>query len=185
MQRQRDQVFCTPINSKARRNYHLSHKYAQQPLPAVMRSPRDPSQLLTGQAVNETWGTSATATRPNTMPTVSTEPGTPPWLQPNLWTTVKDKLEPLQHNLMAPITESELRNFSAHTGSSSPGNDMIQYNVLRFLLFNPDLEVLHLSAMLIRFLNLILKIQHMPSSMKTALLTFIHKSGDPLEYAHY
>jgi hypothetical protein len=93
MQRQRDQVFCTPINSKARRNYHLSHKYAQQPLPAVMRSPRDPSQLLNGQAVNETWGTSATATRLNTMPTVSTEPGTPPWLQPDLWTTVKDKLE--------------------------------------------------------------------------------------------
>jgi hypothetical protein len=25
----------------------------------------------------------------------------------------------------------------------------------------------------------------MPSSMKTALLTFIHKSDDPLEYAHY
>jgi hypothetical protein len=158
MQRQRDQVFCTPINSKARRNYHLSHKYAQQPLPAVMRSPRDPSQLLTGQAVNETWGTSATATRPNTMPTVSTEPGTPPWLQPDLWNTVKDKLEPLQHNLMAPITESELRNFLAHTGSSSPGNDMIQYDVLCFLLLNPDLEVLHLSAMLIQFLNLILKI---------------------------
>jgi hypothetical protein len=185
MQNRREQVFSTPINSKARRNYHLSHKYAQQPLPAVMRSPGDSSQLLTGQAVNETWGSSATATRPNTMPTISTEPGTPPWLQPDLWTTVKEKLQPLQNNLMAPITEAELREFLSHTGNSSPGNDMIQYDVLRFLLFNPDLENLHLSAMLLRFLNLILKIQHMPSSTKTALLTFIHKSGDPLEYAHY
>jgi hypothetical protein len=140
MQKQREQVISTPINSKARRHYHLFHKYAQQPLPAVMRSPRDPSQLLTGQAVNETWGFSATATRPNTMPIISTEPGTPPWLQPDLWTTVKEKLEPLQHNLMAPITEAELQKFSSHTGNSSPGNDMIQYDALRFLLFNPDLE---------------------------------------------
>jgi hypothetical protein len=84
MQKQREQVFSTPINSKARRHYHLSHKYAQQPLLAVMRSPRDPSQLLTEQAVNETWSFSATATRPKTMPTISTEPGTPPWLQPDL-----------------------------------------------------------------------------------------------------
>jgi hypothetical protein len=185
MQKQREHVFSTPINSKARRHYHLSHKYAQQPLPAVMRSPRDPSQLLTGQAVNETWGFSATATRPNTMPTSSTEPGTPPWLQPDLWTTVKEKLEPLQHNLMAPITEAELCKFLSHTGNSLPGNDMIQYDALQFPLFNPDLEKLHLSTMLLRFLNLILTIQHMPSSMKTALLAFIHKSGDPPEYAHY
>jgi hypothetical protein len=185
MQKQREQIFSTPINSKARRHYHLSHKYAQQPLPVVMRSPRDPSQLLTGQAVNETWGFSATATRPNTMPSISTEPGTPPWLQPNLWTTVKEKLEPLQLNLMAPITEAELCKFLSHTGNCSPDNDMIQYNALRFLLFNPDLEKLHLSTMLLRFLNLILTIQHMPSSMKTALLTFIHKSGNQLEYAHY
>jgi hypothetical protein len=119
------------------------------------------------------------------MPTISTEPGTPPWLQPDLWTTVKEKLEPLQHNLMAPITEAELRKFLSHTGNSLPGNDMIQYDALQFLLFNPDLEKLHLSTMLLRFLNLILTIQHMPSSMKTALLTFIHKSGDPLEYARY
>jgi hypothetical protein len=74
----RSLVYSNPINSTARRKYHLSHKGRSTPLPAIMKHPNNPTSLLTGHKVNDMWGTSATATRPNTMPTVSTEEGPAP-----------------------------------------------------------------------------------------------------------
>jgi hypothetical protein len=78
-------VFSTPIGSKARRAHQLIHKNATMSLPAVMKDPQNPLKMITGHAVNETWGSSATATRPNTMPLKSTEPGMHPTC--NGWTS--------------------------------------------------------------------------------------------------
>ena len=181
----RDAAYSTPIGSTARRRYQLGHRTNNRPLPSIMKHPANPSILLTGSDVNETWGSSATATRPNTMPTVSTEPSTPPWLNPGLWTTVQHSIAPAAVNLMAPITATEIRTFLNHTGKSAPGLDGIQYDVLRYMCLQSSLSDLLLISVLQRFLNILLRQQEFPTSMKTALLTFIHKSGDPLQFGNY
>jgi hypothetical protein len=181
----RSLVYSNPINSTARRKYHLSHKGRSIPLPAIMKNPNNPTSLLTGHEVNEMWGTSATATRPNTMPTVSTEEGPAPWLDPNIWQNIRTSIAPLEAQLMAPISELEIHNFLNHTGNSSPGTDGIQYNIIKFMCFHPDFTALQLSSILQRFLNMLLRQKQIPPSMKTALLTFIHKAGDPLQYSNY
>jgi hypothetical protein len=77
-------VYSNPINSTTRRTYHISHKGRSTPLLAIMKHPDNPTTLLTGHEVNEMWGTSATAIRPNTMPPVSSEAGLAPWLDPSI-----------------------------------------------------------------------------------------------------
>lgn len=168
-----------------RRNFHLTHKHAHQALPALMKSPTDASKLLTGQAASEAWGSSATSTRPNTMPSQSTEEGPAPWLNPALWASVQASFRPLEVTLMAPISEAELSAFLKSTGVSSPGTDRIQYDVLRFMLYHSSLVHLKLAPMLLRFLNRLLEAKQIPKTMKACLLTFIHKSGDPLQYSNY
>jgi hypothetical protein len=92
----RSLVYSNPINSTARRRYKSSHKGRFTPLPAIMKHPNNPTTLLTGHEVNEMWGTSATATRPNTMPTVSTEAGHAPWLDPRIWQNIRTSVAPLE-----------------------------------------------------------------------------------------
>jgi hypothetical protein len=66
-----------------------------------MKDPTDPKKMVTGHRVNEIEGSSATATRPKTMPATSTEPTrVPPWLDPKLWSDLKSKISPLQYDLM-------------------------------------------------------------------------------------
>jgi hypothetical protein len=149
-----------------------------------MKHPTNSITLLTGHEVNEMWGTSATATRPNTMPTVSTEEGPAPWLDPNIWQNISTSIAPLEAQLMAPISELGIRTFLSHTGNSSSGTDGIQYNIIKFMCFHPDFTALQLLSLLQRFLNMLLRQKQIPPSMKTALLTFIHKAGDPLQYSN-
>jgi hypothetical protein len=78
-------TFATGIGSKARRAYHLVHKNASSPLPALIKDPFSLQKMITGQAVNEYWGSTASATRPSTMPLESTETSVPPWLETSLW----------------------------------------------------------------------------------------------------
>jgi hypothetical protein len=94
-EKQQNDAFFTAIGSKARRAHQLVHKNASMSLPAVMKDPTDPKKMVIGHRVNEIWETSATATRPNTMPTTSTEPTqVPPWLNPELWSELKSKISP-------------------------------------------------------------------------------------------
>jgi hypothetical protein len=86
---------------------------------------------------------------------------------------------------MAPISEDELRTFLQTTKKSCPEIDRIQYDVLRFMCFDADLQDLELTQVVLRFLNLLIHHRKMPTSMKQALLTFIYKSGDPLVYSNY
>jgi hypothetical protein len=86
---------------------------------------------------------------------------------------------------MAPISELEIRTFLDHSGNSSPGTNGIKYNIIKFMCFHPDFTALQLSSILQRFLNMLLRQKQIPPSMKTALLTFIHKAGDPLQYSNY
>jgi hypothetical protein len=44
---------------------------------------------------------------------------------------------------------------------------------------------LDIEGILLRFLNIIIKQRKMPASMKQATLTFIYKSGGPLQYKNY
>jgi hypothetical protein len=175
----------TPLGSKARRLYQLLHKNASSTLPATMKHPDYPSKLVTGQLVNELWGKSASATRPNSMPKVSTETERPPWLDPSLWNQICSRITPMQHELMAPISGVELRTFFQTTRRSCPGFDRIQYDVLKFMCFDDALQDLDLCQVVLRFLNLLIRQRKMPKSMKQALLTFIYKSGDPLAYETY
>jgi hypothetical protein len=127
----RNDAFSTPIGSKARRAYHLVHKNVCMSLPAVMKDPTNPKKMVTGHRVNEIWGSSATATRPNTMPKTSTEPTQiPPWLNPELWSELKSKINPLQNDLMAPLTHEDLCNFL------KPSDDQLleatTYNTMSF-----------------------------------------------------
>jgi hypothetical protein len=178
-------VYSNPINTTAQRKYHRSHKGRSTPLPAIMKHPNNPTTLLTGHEVNGIWGTSATTTRPNTMPTVSTETDPAPGLDPNIWQNIRTSIAPLEAHLMDPIFELEIRTFLNHTGTSSPGTDGIQYNIIKFMCFHPDFTALQLLSILQRFLNMLLHQKQIPPSMKTALLTFIHKAGDPLQYSNY
>jgi hypothetical protein len=153
---ERSLVYSNPINSTARRKNHLRYKGRSTPLPAIMKHPDNPTTLLTGHEVNEMWGTSATATRPNTMPSVSTEAGPAPWLDPSIWQNIRTSIAPLEAQLMAPISELEIRTFLNQTGDSSPGTDGIQYNIIKFMCFHPDFNALQLPSLLQRFLNILL-----------------------------
>jgi hypothetical protein len=184
-QKQIDRVFSAPLNSKARRAYHLTHKNTFSTLPSVMKHPDNGARLVTGQAVNEFWGSSAAATRPNTMPDTPTELGTPPWLATSLWKDIRSRISSLEKQLMMPITESELRCFLQNTGRSAPGLDGIQYDVLRFMYFDKSMKDLQLTFVVLRFLNIIIKQKKMPAKMKEAMLTFIYKSGGPLQNKNY
>jgi hypothetical protein len=175
------EIYSHPINSKERRAHHLAHKHLTNALPSVMKHPSQPSVLLTGHAVNETWGTSATATRPNTMPTISTESGQPPWLQASMWTDIQATIKPLQTDLMAPLTEDDLRTFLQHIANSCLGDDGIQYNVIKFMCFHPDLEKCNVLPILLRFLNVLMQQQQLPHTMKTALLLLSIKLAIPLK----
>jgi hypothetical protein len=86
---------------------------------------------------------------------------------------------------MAPLTHEDLCNFLKSTGRSAPDIDNVQYDVLRFICLNESLAELDIAGVLLRFLNIIIRQREMPASMKQATLTFIHKSGDPLEYKNY
>lgn len=180
-----EEIHKSPFNSTIRRKHHIGGKTFGASLPCIMKSPSNSTQLLTGSSVNETWGTSATATRPNRMPTQSTEAGVPPWLDPMLWINPRNSVAPLEHALMSPFTDSELHRFLTHTGQSSPGIDGIQYSVLKHMCFHPSSAPLNLLPILRRFLNILLAQRQIPPSMKNALLTFIHKAGDPLQYGNY
>lgn len=162
----RSEVFSTAPGSKSRRSYHLLHKNSGSPLPAVMKDPSNASKMITGHAVNETWGSLATATRPKTMPENSTEAAVPPWLSPDLWADIKEQISPLQKNLMAPLTRDDLREFLKSTGRSAPGIDRIQYDVLRFMCLNESLTELDIGGILLRFLNVIIRQRQVPASMK-------------------
>ena len=183
--RQLDEIAHSPFNSTTRRKHHLGGKSFGAPLPCIMKDPADPERLLTGSAVNEMWGSSATATRPNTMPATSTEPDVPPWLDPALWTQTRESVAPFEAALMAPFSNSEIQRFLTHTGQSSPGTDGVQYNVLRHMCLHPSAASLNLLSILRRFLNLLLAQRQIPPCMKNAMLTFIHKAGDPLKYGNY
>jgi hypothetical protein len=119
------------------------------------------------------------------MRKVSTEPERPPWLNSSLWTDIRGPVAPFQNELMAPISETELRTFPNNTKKSCPGVDQIQYNVLRFMCFDATMQDLGLHHIVLRFLNLLIHLRKMPSSMKQALPTLIYKSGDPLVYKNY
>jgi hypothetical protein len=153
----RSLVYSNPINSTARRKYHLSHKGRSTPLPAIMKHPDNPTTLLTGHKVNEMWGTSATATRPNAMPPVSTEAGPAPWLDPSIWQNIYTSIAPLEAQLMAPISELKIRTFLNRKGNSSPETDGIQYNIIKFMCFHLDFNALQLLSNLQRFLNILLR----------------------------
>lgn len=180
-----EEISKSPFNSKLRRKHHLGCKAFGAPLPCIMKDPADPTHLLTGAFVNEMWGTSATATRPNTMPAHTTEAGPPPWLESTLWNTTRNSVAPLENALMAPFTNSELHRFLTHTDQSSPGIDGVQYNVLKHMCLHPSSTSLDLLTILRRFLNILLAQREIPPSMKNAMLTFIHKAGDPLQYGNY
>jgi hypothetical protein len=176
----------TPIGPKARRTHQLLNKTASFALPATMKHPDDPSsKLVTWQLVNELWGKSPSATRPNTMPKVSTEPGRPSWLDPSLRTDIRGRIAPFENELMAPISETEFRTFLHTKKKSCPGVDRIQYDVLRFMCFDATMQDLGLHHVVLRFCKLLIHLRKMPTSMKQALLTFIYKFGDPLVYKNY
>jgi hypothetical protein len=79
-----------------------------------MKHPYQADKLITGQAVNDYWGASATATRPNSMPEISTEEGTPPWLAPQLWADTKGRIANLENSLLTPLTLDEVSTFLKH-----------------------------------------------------------------------
>jgi hypothetical protein len=87
------------------------------------------------------------------MSTVSTEAGPSPWLDSSIWQNIRTSIAPLETQLMAPISELEIRTFLNHTGNSSPGTDGIQYNIIKIKGFHPDFTALQLLSLLQRFLS--------------------------------
>jgi hypothetical protein len=184
-QKRTDEVFSAPLNSKTRRAYHLAHKNVFCSLPSVMKHPYQADKLITGQAVNDYWGASVTATRPNSMPKNPTEEGTPPWLAPQLWADTRGRIANLENSLLTPLTLDEVSTFLKHTGKSAPGTDRIQYDVLRSMCVGDNFKASKIDEALLNFLNTLLRQKQMPDTMKNAMLTFIYKAGDPLQYGNY
>jgi hypothetical protein len=150
-----------------------------------MKHPYQADKLITGQAVNDYWGASATATRPNSMPENPTEEGTPPWLAPQLWADTRGRIANLENSLLTPLTLDEVSTFLKHTGKSAPGTDRIQYDVLRSMCVGDNFKASKIDEALLNFLNTLLRQKQMPDTMKNAMLTFISKAGDPLQYGNY
>jgi hypothetical protein len=155
-------------------------------LPLSLSHPYQADKLITGQAVNDYWGASATATRPNSMPQNPTEEGTPPWLAPQLWANTRERIANLENSLLTPLTLDEVSTFLKHTGKSAPGTvDRIQYDVLRSMCVGDNFKASKIDEVLLNFLNTVLRQKQMPDTMKNAMLTFIYKVGDPLQYGNY
>lgn len=183
----REHAYAAPPHSRARRAFHFAHKtFASSSLPALMKHPTDSSRLVTGTAVNDLWGSSSAAVKPNTMPFDQPKDShSAPWLAPAIWASLRTQLTSRESEIMAPLTSSDLQTFLQHTSRSSPGLDGVQYNVLRYLCYDPHLQPLDISTLPLRFLNILLRHKKLPRSMKAALLIFILKSGDPLQYCNY
>jgi hypothetical protein len=112
-------------NSWKRRSLHFNYKNAATPLSSVMKAPTDPTRLVTGSEVNELWGSSAAAAKPNTMPPDrSKSPEAAPWLAPHIWTELRSHIKAREQSIMSPLTLDDLQTFlSFHTSRSSPGLD--------------------------------------------------------------
>jgi hypothetical protein len=85
-----------------------------------------------------------------------------------------------QPQLMNPIQMSELDMFLKEAGTTAPGIDHIQYEIIRTMLYNKRMVKFKLANFSLDFLNEIINSKAFPSSVKLALLTFIPKSGDRL-----
>jgi hypothetical protein len=90
-----------------------------------------------------------------------------------------------QPKLMNPIGMSELDIFLKEAGTTAPGLDRIQYDVIRIMLYNERMVKFKLADFLLDFLNEIINNKAFPSSIKLALLTFIPKNGDSLLHINY
>jgi hypothetical protein len=86
---------------------------------------------------------------------------------------------------MNPIQMSEPDMFLKEAGTTAPGINCIQYDVIRIMLYNERMVKFKLANFLLDFINKIANNKAFPSSIKLALLTFIHKSGDPLIHTNY
>jgi hypothetical protein len=182
----REHAYASSPNSRQRRALHFVHKNASTSLPALMKDPTNSNWLLTGAEVNDLWGSSAAAAKPSTMPVEQPKDSvSAPWLQPAIWASLRATLKSREADIMAPITRSNLQNFLQHTSRSSPGLDGVQYNVLQFLCYDENLLDLNVETIILRFFNILLHHKKLPCEMKAALLIFIHKSGDPLEFRNY
>jgi hypothetical protein len=170
-------------NSKKKRMYNLPHKYATPPLSGVMKRNDGKEGMITGQDLNDSWGHQLDIDSAFT-PTTPTET-TPPWLDRLLWAKTRERLAPFQMALMQDITNTELANYVQNVGSSAPGIDRIQFEVLRVMLYQPDFEGFCLQSVILSLANLIISSKRFPGSMKNALLTFIPKDGDPLLHTNY
>jgi hypothetical protein len=166
----RSEILATTFGSKARRAHQLVHKNASTSLPSVMKHPNDSTKLITGHAVNETWDTSATATRPNTMPAIPTEEGTPPSLESAIWHDMRSEIAPFKETLMAPVSREDLRGFLRCTGRSAPKVDRVQYDVLRHICISDPFKEADAEGILLRFINIIIRQREMPASLKQAVL---------------
>jgi hypothetical protein len=86
---------------------------------------------------------------------------------------------------MNPISMSELDIILKEAGTTAPGIDQIQYDVIRIMLYNEQMVKFKLADCLLDFLNEIVNNKAFALSIKVALLTFIPKNGDPLLHTNY
>jgi hypothetical protein len=171
-------------NSRRKRMHNMPHKYMSQPLPGVMKRNDGKPGMVTGNELNESWGDQLDINSAFKMLSEPTEIA-PPWLQPELWADTCAKMDVHQPKLMNPISMSELDIFLKEAGTTAPGIDRIQYDVIRIMLYNERMVKFKLAYLLLDFLNEIINNKAFPSSIKLALLTFIPKSGDPLLHTNY
>jgi hypothetical protein len=171
-------------NSRRKRMHNMPHKYMSQPLPGVMKRNNGKPGMVTRMELNESWGDQLDINSAFKMPAEPTE-FAPPWLQPELWADTRAKMDEHQLKLMNPISMSELDIFLKEAGTTAPGIDRIQYDVIRIMLYNERMVKFKLADFLLDFLNEIVNNKAFPSTIKLALLTFIPKNGDPLLHTNY
>jgi hypothetical protein len=171
-------------NSKKKRMYNLPHKYPMPPLLGVMKRNDGKEGMVIGHDLNESWGHQRDLNSCFKMPTVPLET-TPPWLDPLLWADTRERMAPFQKDLMQDITSIDFSNYVQNVGTLAPGIDRIQFEVLRVMLYHPDLEGFCLENLVLSLVNKIISSKRFPGSMKEALLTFIPKDGDPLLHTNY
>jgi hypothetical protein len=164
--------------------YNLPHKYAMPPLSGVLKRNDGKEGMVTGHNSNESWGHQLDLNSSFKMPTIPTETA-PPWLDPLLWADTRERMAPLQKDLMQNITNIELSNYVQNVDTSAPSIDRIQFEVLRVMLYHPDFEGFCLENLVLSLANKIISSKRFPGSMKKALLTFILKDGDPLLHTNY
>jgi hypothetical protein len=164
-----------------RRRAVFPWKYRFKELPAIMKSKDDPTTILTGRDVNESWGKHIHEISLDKMPR---EPDTeqPPWLQEDLWLEAKNTFAPHMLELMKLADMQETEAFLKRAGNKAPGVDKIQTDVIRFYLYTLPLD-LHIPF--INFINIILSAHRFPSDIKRTLIIFIHKTGDVLDHGNY